>query len=309
MESIPGYRTVLPREEFFEIVNEVGISLIGQSGEMAVADKKIYALRDVTATVDSLPLIASSIMSKKIAAGADAILLDVKTGSGAFMKTREQSAALARTMVGIGNRAGRRTAALITDMDTPLGDTAGNAIEVQEAIWTLRGKGPADLTELCIHLAGNMLWLAGQGELEDCLRRAAASLQDGSAYRCFYRMVQRQGGDVSYLEQPEKFQLAPAYPIQVPQDGYIASMQTDEIGNVVALLGAGRERKEDAVDTGAGIRFTAKTGTKVCKGQTIALLYTHRPERVQEATERYINALHFSVPSPSALIQERITEV
>ena len=193
LESIPGYRTVLPREEFFEIVNEVGISLIGQSGEMAVADKKIYALRDVTATVDSLPLIASSIMSKKIAAGADAILLDVKTGSGAFMKTREQSAALARTMVGIGNRAGRRTAALITDMDTPLGDTAGNAIEVQEAIWTLRGKGPADLTELCIHLAGNMLWLAGQGEPEDCLRRAAASLQDGSAYRCFYRMVQRQG--------------------------------------------------------------------------------------------------------------------
>jgi len=311
LESIPGYRTVLPREEFFKIVNEVGISLIGQSGEMAVADKKIYALRDVTATVDSLPLIASSIMSKKIAAGADAILLDVKTGSGAFMKTREQSAALARTMVGIGNRAGRRTAALITDMDTPLGDTAGNAIEVQEAIWTLRGKGPADLTELCTHLAGNMLWLAGQGEPEDCLRRAAASLQDGSAYRCFYRMVQRQGGDVSYLEQPEKFQLAPVYPIQAPQDGYIASMQTDEIGNVVALLGAGRERKEDAVDTGAGIRFTAKTGAKVCKGQTIALLYTHRPERVQEATERYINALHFSqsAPSPSALIQERITEV
>ena len=181
-------------------------------------------------------------------------------------------------------------------MDTPLGDTAGNAIEVQEAIWTLRGKGPADLTELCTHLAGNMLWLAGQGEPEDCLRRAAASLQDG---------------DVSYLEQPEKFQLAPVYPIQAPQDGYIASMQTDEIGNVVALLGAGRERKEDAVDTGAGIRFTAKTGAKVCKGQTIALLYTHRPERVQEATERYINALHFSqsAPSPSALIQERITEV
>ena len=181
LESIPGYRTVLPREEFFKIVNEVGISLIGQSGEMAVADKKIYALRDVTATVDSLPLIASSIMSKKIAAGADAILLDVKTGSGAFMKTREQSAALARTMVGIGNRVGRRTAALITDMDTPLGNTAGNAIEVQEAIWTLRGKGPADLTELCIHLAGNMLWLAGQGEPEDCLRRAAASLQDGAS--------------------------------------------------------------------------------------------------------------------------------
>lgn len=311
LESIPGFRTTLDREAFFDVVRRVGVSVIGQSGNLAPADKKLYALRDVTATVNSIPLIASSIMSKKIAAGSDRILLDVKTGSGAFMKTREQSAALARTMVGIGNRAGRRTAALITDMDTPLGDTAGNAIEVQEAIWTLRGKGPADLTELCTHLAGNMLWLAGQGEPEDCLRRAAASLQDGSAYRCFYRMVQRQGGDVSYLEQPEKFQLAPVYPIQAPQDGYIASMQTDEIGNVVALLGAGRERKEDAVDAGAGIRFTAKTGAKVCKGQTIALLYTHRPERVQEATERYINALHFSqsAPSPSALIQERITEV
>ena len=311
LESFPGFSTSLTTEQFIENVNRIGIAIMGQTADLAPADKKLYALRDVTATVDNMSLIASSIMSKKLAAGADAIVLDVKTGSGAFMKTREQSAALARTMVGIGNRAGRRTAALITDMDTPLGDTAGNAIEVQEAIWTLRGKGPADLTELCTHLAGNMLWLAGQGEPEDCLRRAAASLQDGSAYRCFYRMVQRQGGDVSYLEQPEKFQLAPVYPIQAPQDGYIASMQTDEIGNVVALLGAGRERKEDAVDTGAGIRFTAKTGAKVCKGQTIALLYTHRPERVQEATERYINALHFSqsAPSPSALIQERITEV
>ena len=185
LESIPGYRTTLPKEEFFEIVNTIGISLIGQSGELAVADKKIYALRDVTATVDSLPLIASSIMSKKIAAGADAILLDVKTGSGAFMKTREDSIALAQTMVGIGEQAGRRTAALITDMDTPLGNTAGNALEVIEALDTLKGEGPKDLTELCIHLAGNMLYLAGKGTLEECLEKAEQSIRDGSAYQKF----------------------------------------------------------------------------------------------------------------------------
>ena len=200
LESIPGYRTA--------IVNEVGISLIGQSGELAVADKKIYALRDVTATVDSLPLIASSIMSKKIAAGADAILLDVKTGSGAFMKTEQDALALAQTMVDIGAGAGKRTAALITDMNQPLGRTAGNAIEMAEAVETLHGNGPADLTELCIQLAGNMLWLADKGELPDCLAMAKATLADGSAFQKLRAMVQRQGGDVSYLDHPEKLPCA-----------------------------------------------------------------------------------------------------
>lgn len=193
LESIPGYRTALPEEEFFGIVNEFGISLIGQSGELAVADKKIYALRDVTATVDSLPLIASSIMSKKIAAGADAILLDVKTGSGAFMKAEQDALALAQTMVDIGVGAGKRTAALITDMNQPLGRTAGNAIEVAEAVETLHGNGPADLTELCIHLAGNMLWLADKGELPDCLAMAKATLAHGSAFQKLRAMVQRAG--------------------------------------------------------------------------------------------------------------------
>lgn len=231
LESIPGYRTALPREEFFQIVNEIGISLIGQSGELALADKKIYALRDVTATVDSLPLIASSIMSKKIAAGANAILLDVKTGSGAFMKTKEAAIALAQTMVSIGEQAGRKTAALITNMDTPLGDTAGNAIEVVEAIETLQGKGPADLTELCIQLTGNMLYLAGKGELVDCLRHAQQSIADGSAFEIFCRMVERQGGDVSYLHDPAKFLTAPEYGVVAQQSGYIASMQTEEISS------------------------------------------------------------------------------
>ena len=308
LESIPGYRTALPEEEFFDIVNEVGISLIGQSGELAVADKKIYALRDVTATVDSLPLIASSIMSKKIAAGADAILLDVKAGSGAFMKTEQDALALAQTMVDIGAGAGKRTAALITDMNQPLGRTAGNAIEVAEAVETLRGNGPADLTELCIHLAGNMLWLADKGELPDCLAMAKATLADGSAFQKLRAMVQRQGGDVSYLDHPEKLPCAPAYAVQAEQDGFVAAMQTEEIGAVAGMLGAGRERKEDKVDPAAGIRFVKKIGEPVQRGETLAFLYTNRPDQVAQASERYRDAVRISSAPPSErrLILERV---
>ena len=299
LESIPGYRTALPEEEFFDIVNEVGISLIGQSGELAVADKKIYALRDVTATVDSLPLIASSIMSKKIAAGADAILLDVKAGSGAFMKTEQDALALAQTMVDIGSGAGKRTAALITDMNQPLGRTVGNAIEVAEAVETLHGNGPADLTELCIHLAGNMLWLADKGELSDCLAMAKATLADGSAFQKLRAMVQRQGGDVSYLDHPEKLPCAPAYAVQAEQDGFVAAMQTEEIGAVAGMLGAGRERKEDKVDPAAGIRFVKKIGEPVQRGETLAFLYTNRPDQVVQASERYRDAVRISSAPPA----------
>ena len=309
LESIPGYRTALSREEFFRNVNEVGISLIGQSGELAVADKKIYALRDVTATVDSIPLIASSIMSKKIAAGADAILLDVKAGSGTFMKTEQQAIDLAGTMVAIGKQAHRRTIALITDMNQPLGNTAGNAIEVEEAIQTLQGNGPQDLTELCVRLAGNMLFLAGKGELEDCLEMARRSLKDGSAYEKFYRMVQRQGGDVSYLENPSLFPKAQEYAVTALQDGYLFSMQTEEIGAVAGLLGAGREKKGDAVDPAAGIRFLKKTGDAVKQGEPIALLYTNLPQKVREAQQRYQNAVVISQEKPkqTPLIYARVS--
>ena len=309
LESIPGYRTVLPREEFFGIVNDIGISLIGQSGQLAPADKKIYALRDVTATVDSLPLIASSIMSKKIAAGADAILLDVKTGSGAFMKTKEDSEALAKLMVGIGEQAGRKTVALITDMDQPLGRTAGNAIEVQEAVRTLKGEDTEDLRELCIHLAGNMLYLAGKGNIEDCLKMAEHSLEDGSAFRKFEQMVQRQGGDVSYLEDLSKFPTAPEYPVKAWKDGYISHMQTEEIGAVAGMLGAGRERKEDKIDPAAGIRFVKKTGEPVKAGEVIACLYTNLPNQAEPAAQRYCRAVSISKKAPEArpLILSRIT--
>ncbi len=209
LESIPGLRTAVGREEFLRMVRENGIALIGQSGNIAPADKKIYALRDVTATVESLPLIASSIMSKKLAAGSDAILLDVKTGSGAFLKTLEGSVALAQEMVGIGVRNGRRMAALVTDMDTPLGHAVGNALEVAESVAVLKGHGPADLTELCLLLAAEMLVLAGKGSLETCRKLAGDAVSTGRAFEKLRVMAMAQGGDVSVLDDPGRFPKAP----------------------------------------------------------------------------------------------------
>ena len=214
------------------------------------------------------------------------------------MKEREQAMALAQRMVGIGEQAGRRTVALITNMDVPLGDTAGNAIEVAEAVQTLKGEGPQDLTELCVHLAGNMLYLAERGSLTDCLKMAEKSLTDGSAYRKFYQMVERQGGDVRYLEDVSRFPTAPAYPVTAPEDGYLAAMQTEEIGATAALLGAGREKKEDAIDPAAGIRFLKKTGDAVRQGEPIALLYTNLPDKVEEAQRRYRAAVRISKQRP-----------
>ena len=208
LESIPGFRTSLNREEFFAVVNKIGLSVIGQSGNLAPADKKLYALRDVTATVDSIPLIAVSIMSKKLAAGSDGILLDVKTGSGAFMKTLEDSVLLAQEMVKIGAGAGKRIMALITSMDIPLGNKIGNSLEVIEAVETLRGEGPEDLTKVCIHLAASMLYLAGKGEMEECLRLAEGTLKDGSALNCLQKMVEAQGGDASVISDPETFPIS-----------------------------------------------------------------------------------------------------
>ena len=280
LESIPGYRTVLDRKEFFDTVNKCGVSLIGQSGNLAPADKKLYALRDVTATVDSIPLIASSIMSKKLAAGSDCILLDVKTGSGAFMKTLDDSIKLAQTMVNIGEGAGRRTVALITDMDTPLGYGIGNSIEVMESMDVLKGHGPADLTEVSLQLASNMLYLVGKGTPEECRKMAEKSIEDGTAFETFCTMVRAQGGDDSVLRDYDKFQKAPyTYDIVAEESGYIEKQNAEEVGEVSVVLGAGRETKDSAIDFSAGIILHKKYGDKVEKGEALATLYTSKPKK------------------------------
>lgn len=274
LEAIPGYRTDLSREEFFKVVNDTGLSVIGQSGNLTPADKKMYALRDVTATVESIPLIAVSIMSKKLAAGSDCILLDVKTGSGAFMKTLDDSIALAREMVKIGENAGRKTIALITDMDTPLGNYIGNSLEVTEAVLTLQGKGPKDLTEVCIHLAANMLVLAGIGTLEECLAKAQSAIADGSALKRLIAMVEAQGGDSSVITDPSNFKQAPySMEVTAEAEGYVESMNTEKCGIASVMLGAGREKKDSPIDFTAGIILHKKTGDQIKTGDSIATLY------------------------------------
>ncbi|MBR3745887.1 MAG: pyrimidine-nucleoside phosphorylase [Selenomonadaceae bacterium] len=274
LESIPGYRTELSRQEFFDTVNSCGLSLIGQSGNLAPADKKIYALRDVTATVDSLPLIASSIMSKKLAAGSDCILLDVKTGNGAFMKNLDDAIKLAETMVSIGENAGRRTVALITDMDTPLGFGIGNSIEVAESMDVLKGRGADDLTKISLELAANMLYLVDKGTLEDCRKLAEKSVADGSAFETFCKMVKAQGGDDSVLRDYDKFPKAPcAREIVADGDGFVAKMNAELLGKISVMLGAGRETKDSVIDFSAGIILRKKFGDEVHAGESLATLY------------------------------------
>jgi len=301
LESIPGYRTTLSREEFFDVVNRCGMSLIGQSGNLAPADKKLYALRDVTATVDCIPLIASSIMSKKIAAGSDCILLDVKTGSGAFMKTLDDSIRLAEAMVAIGEGAGRRTVALITDMDIPLGYGIGNSLEVTESMDVLKGKGPEDLTEVSLQLASDMLYLVGKGTPEECRALAEHSVEDGSAFEAFCTMVEAQGGDASVLRDPKKFPQAP-YRAEIPAeaDGYVVDMNAEEIGMVSVVLGAGRETKESAVDFSAGLVLHKKYGDRVKKGESLATLYTSKEETLAGAERRYRDAVVIGGQPPEA---------
>ena len=254
LESIPGLHTSLSREDFFNVVNQTGLSVIGQSGNLAPADKKLYALRDVTATVDSIPLIAVSIMSKKLAAGNDCILLDVKTGSGAFMKSIDDSIALAKEMVAIGENAGRKTVALITDMDIPLGHNIGNSLEVIEAVETLKGNGPEDLTEVCVHLASNMLFLAGKGTLEECRSLVREVIANGEALKRLAAMVEAQGGDSSVIFDTDKFEKA-AYQHEVlaKKSGYITFMDTEICGIASAMLGAGRETQDIQIDFAEGI--------------------------------------------------------
>ena len=313
LESIPGFRTAIPREEFFQIVRETGLSIIGQSGNLCPADKKLYALRDVTATVESLPLIASSIMSKKIAAGADAILLDVKVGSGAFMKTQEDSRALAQEMVRIGAQVGRRTVALITDMDMPLGQCVGNALEVQEACQVLSGKGDHRLRELCLELAANMVYLGGKAStMEEARQLASQAVASGKALEKFREMVEAQGGDGSYILDPEKFSFSPVVvEVPAPETGYITRLNAEECGLAAVELGAGRETKDSPIDYGAGIVLLKNKGDTVTKGEPIARLYAQRSDLCQRGRERFLSALKLGQEPPAMgpLILERIEEV
>ena len=307
LEAIPGFRTSLTEAEFLDTVRKTGMSLMTQTGDIAPADKKLYALRDVTATVDSLPLIASSVMSKKLASGCDGVVLDVKVGSGAFMKTAEEAEALARQMIDIGRQAGKRVSALVTDMDRPLGSTVGNAIEVEEAMDALRGGGPADLRELSLALAAEMVRLAGGETAEECLDRAERALGSGAAFETFGRMVECQGGDRRALERP--FPLSPCrLELRAPREGYLTRMETGEIGTAAVMLGAGRSRKDDPIDLGAGIRLLAKTGDFVEKGQPLAVFSAAREELLKPAAERYLAALSFGedAPKPQPLILERL---
>lgn len=311
LESIPGFRTSIEREEFFRIVNENGIAVIGQSGNMVPADKKLYALRDVTATVDSIPLIASSIMSKKLAAGSDGIVLDVKTGSGAFMKNLDDSIELAKKMVSIGTMAGRRCCGLITNMDIPLGYAIGNSLEMEEAIKTLKGEGPADLTQVCLELAANMLFMADFGTIEACRESAAKALKDGSALQALARMVKGQGGDDAYVLEDAKFETAKiAWQWRASKSGYIARMDAEEIGRASVILGAGRSKKEDAIDYSAGIVLKKKYGDLVEKGDVLAVLYTSEEAKLKEAAERLEASYVFSdeKPQPEPLIYARVTK-
>lgn len=286
LESIPGFRTNLTAQEFVDNVREIGLAVAGQTGNLAPADKKFYALRDVTGTIENISLIAASVMSKKLACGTDAIVLDVKTGSGAFMKTVDQARALAQKMVEIGRGAGKKVTALITEMDRPLGLAIGNALEVSESLEVLKGRGPEDLKEVCIELAANMLMLGGKGDLDHCRALALQAVSDGSALRRFARMVQRQGGDPAVTEDPSRLpQASVQIEWQAAGAGYIHSMQAEKLGMASLALGAGRKTKSDVIDPSAGIVLLKKTGDHVEAGEPLAVLHTSDRTRIDTAIE------------------------
>ena len=287
LEAIPGLKTALAEEDFFNMVNEIGLAVMGQSADIAPADKKLYALRDVTATVDSIPLIASSIMSKKLAAGSDKIVLDVTVGSGAFMKDKENAVQLAEKMVAIGNGAGKKTVAILTNMDVPLGKMVGNNLEVVEAIETLKGRGPEDLIAVVVEIASTMLYLAQIGTKEECMKKVKRVIADGSALEKLKLMVERQGGDGSYIENPDQFEKAIyQHEIIANNSGYIGKMNTEECGKAAVLLGAGREVKDDPIDMTAGIQFNKKTGDVVKQGDIVAIAYSSSKEKLQQGGQK-----------------------
>lgn len=280
LEAIPGFQIELSDEAFVRIVNESKVAVIGQSGNLAPADKKLYALRDVTATVDSLPLIASSIMSKKIAAGADAIVLDVTTGDGAFMKNIEDARRLAKTMTSIGKLANRETVAVISDMSEPLGKAIGNSLEVVEAIETLQGNGPEDLVEMCYALGSQMVVLAGKAKTIDEARTLLQeALESGKALAKFKEMIQNQGGDPTIVEQPERI-LTARYTMELPakQSGVVSKIVANELGIAAMMLGAGRKTKEDDIDHAVGLKLHKKIGDTVTKGESLLTIYSNDKE-------------------------------
>ena len=296
LESIPGYRVDLSTDEFKKQLVAIGIVLTGQSLDLAPADGKLYALRDVTGTVQSIPLIASSIMSKKIASGAQAILLDVKTGLGAFMQTLEEARALASLMISIGELAGRRVVALLSDMNQPLGEAVGNALEVREALETLHGRGPADFREHCLVVSAHMLVLGGRAvDLGEARKSAQAVLDGGSAFQKFQALVTAQGGDVSFVDRPEKFpeaQIVEA--VEAPRGGILSRVNARIIGEAAVALGAGRVRKGDPVDHAVGLLIPRKVGQKVRKGETLFTVYANDPARLAEARENVLAAFGWS---------------
>ncbi|CAN2249239.1 pyrimidine-nucleoside phosphorylase [Bacillus vallismortis] len=310
LEAIDGFHVELSKDEFIKLVNRDKVAVIGQSGNLTPADKKLYALRDVTGTVNSIPLIASSIMSKKIAAGADAIVLDVKTGAGAFMKTDEDAAELAKAMVRIGNNVGRQTMAVISDMSQPLGFAIGNALEVKEAIDTLKGEGPEDLHELVLTLGSQMVVLAKKANtLDEARAKLEEVMKNGKALEKFKDFLKNQGGDSSIVDDPSKLPQA-AYQIDVPakEAGFVSEIVADEIGVAAMLLGAGRATKEDEIDLAVGIMLRKKVGDKVEKGEPLVTLYANR-ENVDEVMAKVYDNIRIAAEAKAPkLIHTLITE-
>lgn len=298
LESIPGFRTALSREAFLAQVRKIGCAVAMQTADLAPADKKLYALRDVTETVDSIPLICASIMSKKLATGADHILLDVKIGSGAFMKNDRDGAELSRLMLAAAKTDGRDAAAILTDMDQPLGTCIGNALEVREALEVLRGEGEADLTELCLTIAAEILNMAGKGTAETCRALAEKAVADGSAMERFEQMVASQGGNMRG-DHPEVLPVSRCKRIlHAAQDGWIEAMHSETIGRASVLLGAGRQRKEDPIDPGAGIRLSARRGASVHAGDPLLTMYAASEAQLDEAEPMLRDAIRISGTEP-----------
>ncbi|MBH0157532.1 pyrimidine-nucleoside phosphorylase [Fictibacillus sp. 5RED26] len=308
LEAVPGFHVEIDNQEFIDLVNKNKLAVIGQSGNLTPADKKLYGLRDVTATVNSIPLIASSIMSKKIAAGADAIVLDVKTGAGAFMKTPEEAEELANAMVKIGNAVGRNTMAVISDMSQPLGLAIGNALEIKEAIDTLNGQGPKDLEELCLTLGSHMVYLAKKADsLEQAREMLKEVIASGKALETLKVFLKAQGGDESVVDHPERMpQAAHTFELAADEEGYVSEIVADEIGTAAMILGAGRATKESEIDLAVGLMLNKKVGDQVSKGDSLVTIYSNT-ENVEEVKKKIREAYTISkdaVEAPPLVYKE-----